>query len=57
MCSDITVHKKMKYLAYHKRLKIVLGLTALYAINCQPKRHDLHIKGLCQNEGYFEIYQ
>jgi hypothetical protein len=29
----------------------------LYAINCQPKIHDHYIKGLCQNEGYFEIYQ
>jgi hypothetical protein len=57
MYSDITVHKEMKYLAYQKRLKIVLGLIPLYAINCQPKRDDLHTKELCQNEGYFEIYQ
>jgi hypothetical protein len=57
MYSDATVHKEMKYLAYQKRLKIVLGLIPLYAINCQPKIHDHYIKGLCQNEGYFEIYQ
>jgi len=53
MYSNITVQKEMKYLAYQKRLKIVLGFILLYAINCQPKRDDLHIKGLCQNEGYF----
>jgi len=57
MYSEITVHKEIKYLAYQKEIKIVLGLIPLYATNCQPKRHDLHIKGLCQNEGYFEIYQ
>jgi hypothetical protein len=57
MYSDINFYKEIKYLAYQKGLKIFLGLIPLYAINCQPKRHNLHIKGLCQNEGYFEIYQ
>jgi hypothetical protein len=56
MCSDITVNEEMKYLPYRKRLKIVIGLIPLYAINCQPKRHDIHIKGLCQNESFFFFF-
>ena len=40
-----------------EEVKNCSGLIPLYNINCQPKRHHLYIKGICQNEGYFEIYQ